>query len=151
MLASQSVSRSKRAEAHSNSADALTPLRRDVLALLKSAAGPLKAYEVLGKLAERRGARVAPPTIYRTLGHLVENGFAHRIESLGAYTACAHKSAGADHVFLICEACGSVSEIESTEASRALEAAVRRQHFVLSHASLELRGACAACSQARGR
>jgi Fur family zinc uptake transcriptional regulator len=125
-------------------ASRLTPLRREVFELVKAAPRPIKAYELLARLCERRGS-AKPPTVYRVLAYLTGRGMIHRIESLNAYAACVHGHARPDHVFLICEACGDVAEIESLEAGSALGAASQQQRFSLHHASIELKGACRTC------
>jgi Fur family transcriptional regulator, zinc uptake regulator len=51
----------------------LTPLRRQVLALVLDAEAPVGAYALLDRLkAGRPGA--APPTVYRALDFLLEHG-----------------------------------------------------------------------------
>src|SRR4029077_13126763 len=65
----------------------LTELRRHVLGLILDAASPTGAYELLDRLRQnRRGA--APPTVYRTLDFLLEQGLIHRIERLSAFVGC---------------------------------------------------------------
>ncbi|MBV8615947.1 MAG: transcriptional repressor [Acetobacteraceae bacterium] len=125
----------------------LTELRRCVLGLILEAGGPLTAYQLLDRLREtRRGA--VPPTVYRALDFLREQGLVHKIERLNAFISCAE----ADHhhhaaQFLICRTCGTVAEIEDRAVSEALEHAAERQGFHPSHAVVELDGTCAACSQ----
>ena len=54
----------------------LTDLRRQVLGLILDAGGPAGAYDLLDRLrATRVGA--APPTVYRALEFLLENGLIH--------------------------------------------------------------------------
>jgi Fur family zinc uptake transcriptional regulator len=50
------------------------------------------AYEVLDGLREA-GFGSQPPVAYRALDFLVANGFAHKIERLNAFIACAHPGA----------------------------------------------------------
>ena len=65
----------------------LTELRRHVLGLVLDAASPTGAYELLDRLRQtRRGA--APPTIYRALDFLLEQGLIHRVERLSAFVGC---------------------------------------------------------------
>ena len=55
----------------------LTALRRRVLELVWAGHKPLGAYEILDILkGERQGA--APPTVYRTLDFLLQQGLVHR-------------------------------------------------------------------------
>ena len=126
----------------------LTDLRRAVLGLVLQAATPLTAYQLLDRLKEsRKGA--APPTIYRALDFLVEQGLVHKIERLNAFVACSDHGEH-DHAaqFLICRQCGSVAEIEDRGVTRALRQAAVREGFHPAHAMVELDGTCAACTQA---
>ena len=73
-----------------------TPLRRRVLELVWVKHEPITAYEILDLLSEGQ-KRVAPPTVYRALDFLIEEGFVHRIESLNSFVGCsdpAHKHQG---------------------------------------------------------
>jgi len=123
---------------------ALTALRREVFDLVLASERPVKAYELLALLQQKRG-RATPPTVYRALDYLTKSGLIHRIESLNAYAACAHAPAGPQHVFLICEACGDVAEIESRDAGLALVEASQRRSFQVRQAAIEVRGACREC------
>jgi len=122
----------------------LTALRREIFDLVRSSERPVKAYELLALLAAKRG-RAAPPTIYRVLDYLTKCGLIHRIESLNAYAACTHAPAGPQHVFLICEACGDVAEVESRDAGAALEEASQACKFEVRRVAVEVRGACRDC------
>ena len=65
----------------------LTELRRHVLGLILDAASPTGAYELLDRLRQtRRGA--APPTVYRTLDFLLDQGLIHKVERLSAFVGC---------------------------------------------------------------
>jgi Fur family zinc uptake transcriptional regulator len=125
----------------------LTPLRHDVLALILASPAPAGAYALLdGLRASRRAA--APPTIYRALDFLQEQGLIHKIERLSAYVGCidAH---GHDHAhqaqFLICRHCGKVAEIEDHGLTHALTDAAARAGFTVSGATIEAEGTCADC------
>ena len=125
----------------------LTELRRCVLGLVLEADGPVTAYQLLDRLRKvRKGA--VPPTVYRALEFLLEQGLIHRLERLNAFIPCAE--AGHRHVaqFLICRECGSVAEIEDQAAARALTHAAKRQGFRAHDTVVEIEGTCAACAQA---
>ena len=62
----------------------LTPARACVLEALLESHRAMTAYELLDRLAAA-GLGSQPPVVYRALDFLVGNGFAHRIERLGAY------------------------------------------------------------------
>lgn len=88
----------------------LTPIRRKVLELLLRHGRSIKAYELLDAIrAEHPGA--APPTVYRALDFLVDEGLIHRLDAVNAWTAC-HDAAGAPHdLLVVCTGCGAVAEI----------------------------------------
>ena len=126
----------------------LTPLRRQVLRLILDADAPIGAYALLDRLkANRPGA--APPTIYRALDFLREQGLVHRIESRNAFIACVHNHAtGALVVFLICEKCGAVGEALSAAAAETLRSAAKSAGFTPKTPVIEINGVCAHCREA---
>src|ERR1700677_4755418 len=65
----------------------LTDLRREVLGLILDSDAATGAYDLLDRLrAIRQGA--APPTVYRALEFLLEQGLIHKLESLSSYVGC---------------------------------------------------------------
>jgi len=132
----------------------LTPLRRQVLGLVLEAEQPLGAYALLDRLkASRPGA--APPTVYRALDFLLEQGLIHKVERLNAFVGCVaaghdHHGHGHDHAhqFLICRDCGLTVEISDHGVTHAVEAAAARAGFTVPRATVEIEGRCAACSTA---
>ncbi len=129
----------------------LTPLRRQVLELVLDSEAPVGAYALLDRLkASRPGA--APPTVYRALDFLLENGLVHKLERLNAYVGCtdAGHAHGHDHhhhphQFLICRTCGATTEITDHAVTHAIDAAARRAGFALAQATVEIEGTCARC------
>ncbi|MBB5690969.1 transcriptional repressor [Roseomonas alkaliterrae] len=131
----------------------LTPLRRQVLALVLDAEAPVGAYALLDRLkASRPGA--APPTVYRALDFLLEHGLIHKVERLNAYIGCADAGHGHGHEhdhphqFLICRRCGATAEIADHAVAHAIEAAARRAGFAIAEATVEIEGTCARCAAA---
>ena len=129
----------------------LTELRRDVLGLVLESAAPVGAYDLLDRLRARRGGG-APPTVYRALEFLQEQGFVHRLERLSAFVGCidvdgtAHAHAQHEPAqFLICRSCKRVTEIEDHDLASALAAAARRVGFTVAGATIEAEGQCAKC------
>jgi len=127
----------------------LTDLRRQVLGLILDAEGPTGAYDLLDRL---RGTRrtAAPPTVYRALDFLLEQGLIHRVERLSAFVGCV--SHGADQhghaaQFLICRRCGQVTEIDDPALAHALSEAAARTGFTVGKATIEAEGQCAACRE----
>ncbi len=100
------------AETCSRDGAELTDLRRSVLSLIMEADTPPTAYQLLDRLREiRRGAM--PPTVYRTLGFLLDKKLIHKIERLNAFVPCIEPGHHTHPVeFLICRSCGAVEEVE---------------------------------------
>jgi Fur family zinc uptake transcriptional regulator len=122
----------------------LTDLRRRVLELVWRSHAPIGAYQILDQLAAVRG-RVAPPTVYRALEFLRQEGLVHRIESLNAYVGCPSPSLPHEAYFFICRACGDAAEFEDRELTAALMRCVRRARFQVESSKVELSGLCARC------
>jgi Fur family transcriptional regulator, zinc uptake regulator len=120
-----------------------TPVRRRVLEILAEAHAALGAYDVLARL-DREGLGSQPPVAYRALGFLVEQGFAHRIERLNAFVACAHPGAAHAPVFLICRACGTVAEA-GADIDGPLGDKAALAGFKIEQTVVEAQGLCAAC------
>lgn len=121
-----------------------TPVRRRALGILLESHSALGAYELLERLsAEGLGSK--PPIAYRALAFLVENGFAHRIEKLNAFVACAHPGAVHDPAFLICNDCGAVAETPVSSATSKLAQTARKSGFHISHTIMEAEGQCPKC------
>jgi Fur family zinc uptake transcriptional regulator len=135
----------------------LTELRRHVLGLILNAASPTGAYELLDRLRQsRRGA--APPTVYRTLDFLLEQGLIHRVERLSAFVGCVAGCTvdpdGENHThaaqFLICRECGRVIEMQDHAVSTVLARAAKDAGFSISSATIEAEGLCSTCRTATG-
>lgn len=117
-----------------------------VFAALQKNEKPLTAYELLDRL--RPKGISAPPTVYRALDRLIEDGLAHRLESLNAFVACAHPHHGASAMFTICNKCGTAEEFSDSSLNKRILGWARDAGFGLERAVLELRGLCRDCSGA---
>jgi Fur family transcriptional regulator, zinc uptake regulator len=141
----------------------LTDLRRQVLRLVLEVGQPLGAYALLDRLkATRAGA--APPTVYRALDFLLEQGLIHKVERLNAFVGCVeapdqhghgeaaqgghHGPHGHPHQFLICRLCGATVEIADEAVEAALRQAAARLGFAVERATIEAEGRCASCAAA---
>jgi Fur family zinc uptake transcriptional regulator len=124
----------------------LTALRRLVLGHILEAEAPAGAYDLLERLRASRGPS-APPTVYRALDFLLEQGLVHRVERLSAFIACIEDH-GHDHgaQFLICGQCRKVTEIEDRNVDHALRRAAAQAGFSLTGATVEAVGTCADCA-----
>ena len=126
----------------------LTALRRQVLSLMADAAAPVTAYALIDELARAQGRPVAPPTVYRTLDFLVENGFVVRIESRNAFAIC--DSPGHHHhgILLICTRCGAADEVDDHEVDATLSRRAAASGFRIDKQMVELEGVCGRCGAA---
>lgn len=126
-----------------------TPQRREVLQALLTSHVPASAYDVIDRLAGN-GRRLAPISVYRALDFLVDNGFAHRIESKNAYVACdrGEECSPEATLFLICDNCGAAGEAPSEALGRLVAEETRRRDFMPRLRVLEIRGLCARCRAA---
>jgi Fur family zinc uptake transcriptional regulator len=125
----------------------LTALRKTVLELVLGSKMPLTAYQLLDQLKDIRKSAV-PPTIYRALDFLTQNGLIHKVERLNAFVPCIDHDHGHHAVqFLICGRCGTVAEIEDGAIAQALQTAAAKAGFTPSRAVVELDGTCAECSR----
>ena len=121
-----------------------TPIRQRVLEMIAEASGGLKAYELLDRLATEHAA-ARPPTIYRALDFLIEQGLVHRIESLNAYVACPCPEHAHGFQLLICRECGRVEELHLDDINAQLARRARELGFAVQRQTIELLGLCDAC------
>lgn len=126
----------------------LTPLREQVLQLVWQSHKPLGAYAILDLLSAASGTqkqRLAPPTVYRALEFLLENGLVHRINSLNAYIGCTQPQAHHSSLFLICRNCATAVEMNAPAISLAIHNAAESARFTEQSACVEIAGLCPNC------
>ena len=124
----------------------LTDLRRQVLDLVLAHEGVVKAYQILTDLQQARGS-AAPPTVYRALEFLVEQGILHRVEALNGYVVCRHLDCAHPSVILTCRDCGKVDEMAADEGFVALRQLCAAHGFDMEEQQLLLNGRCVQCSE----
>ena len=122
----------------------LTELRRRVLEIIWNSPAPLGAYAILDILRDE-GRPGAPPTVYRALDFLLEQGLIHRLASLNVFTGCRQPGSHHGGQFLICQECGLVDELNNPRLEELLqnEAAIRQ--FEVLAQTVEMLGRCPAC------
>ena len=123
----------------------LTPLRKEVLSLILSAHAPMGAYDLLAKLKGKSERPAAPPTVYRTLDFLLEQGFVHRLASINAFIPCCHPREGHQAAFLICQKCHNVQETSANSLLSELSQLSAQGHFKAQHSTIEISGICQQC------
>lgn len=124
----------------------LTPLRRDVLELVAAAGKPIKAYDLLEQLHGRH-ANPAPPTVYRSLDFLLEQGFIHKLESINAFVSCFHPGEEHQVPFLICDRCRDAIEVCDPQVARLIARQAHALGFKAQAQTLEVHGICSACQK----
>ena len=124
----------------------LTAQREQVLALAFDHPGVVKAYQVLADMQAERGV-TAPPTVYRALDFLVEQGLLHRVEALNGYVVCQHFDCPHDSLVLVCEQCGIVDELDAAGSLGSLTAVLAERGFLPHSQNIVLTGVCRACRQ----
>lgn len=117
----------------------------DILGVLEVSEAPLTAYQILGRL--RQGEPdIAPPTVYRALTALTEQGRAHRLESLKAFVPCRCVHESSLPVLAICDDCGVVEEHDGGSLLPNLTSLFATSNFVPQRHIIELHGSCSACA-----
>ena len=123
----------------------LTPQRLEVLRLMSLQQGAISAYDLLDLLRESE-PQAKPPTVYRALDFLLEQGFVHKVESTNSYVLChlfdqpTHTSA-----MFICDRCGVVKEEAAEGVEDIMHTLAAKMGFALRHNVIEAHGLCSAC------
>ncbi|HSG04258.1 MAG TPA: Fur family transcriptional regulator [Marinobacterium sp.] len=126
----------------------LTPIRELVLRLVWQSHKPLGAYELLPQLAQA-GFNSAPPTVYRALDFLQELGLIHRISSMNAFIGCTQPNHPHPTAFMICRACRTAAELDTSELETLFHLSAAKQGFDIEQQSVELLGLCVQCRETR--
>lgn len=125
----------------------LTPLRAQVLGMVAAAGKPTKAYDLLDRMKAENGSS-APPTVYRALDFLLEQGFIHRLASINAFVSCHHPQVQHSVPFLICDRCQTAIELEDERIPSLLDSQAKALGFAPRAQTLEVHGLCATCARA---
>ena len=123
----------------------LTPIRYQVLELIWQSHKAVKAYELLDLIKPLQMA-AKPPTIYRALEFLSEQGLIHRVESLNAFIGCRCSNAPHEQLLLICKNCQEVEERTATKVMQALVEEFDEAGFVVHSKAIEIHGLCRQCA-----
>lgn len=123
----------------------LTETRRRVLEVIWSGHRPLGAYDILATLAQASGGKPQPPTVYRALEFLQEQGLVHRVETLSAFVGCPLPDEHHRGQLLLCRACGDAAELVEEQGLKALQRSAEAMGFKVESFTVELSGLCPAC------
>ncbi|MCC6135672.1 MAG: transcriptional repressor [Candidatus Contendobacter sp.] len=124
----------------------LTDLRRRVLEILWNNLTPMGAYAILDVLRDD-GRPGAPPTVYRALDFLLEQGLIHRLASLNVFTVCRQPGRQHGGQFLICRDCGQVDELSNATVENLLRIEAETRDFEVLAQMVEILGRCPDCRQ----
>lgn len=117
----------------------------DVLSVLNGCDRPMTAYQILERLQVSE-PDIAPPTVYRTLSALTDQGRAHRLESMKAFVPCRCSHVESLPVLAICDDCGSVDEHDGSELLPKLTALTDQNAFQAKQHIVEIHGLCGTCT-----
>jgi Fur family ferric uptake transcriptional regulator len=124
----------------------LTDARRDVAALVAERDGPFTAADILADARARR-LGIGRATVFRALDTFNELHVVERLDLPNgehAYVGCEP----AHHHHVVCERCGSTTEIDDRGVRDIVRAVERRTGFRVDSHRLELFGRCPACAAA---
>jgi Fur family transcriptional regulator, zinc uptake regulator len=125
----------------------LTTQRAEVLRLMAEQNGSISAYDLLDQLRVSE-PQAKPPTIYRALDFLLEQGFIHRVESNNSYVVCHHFDEPAHtSVMLVCDRCAAVSEKHAHGVEKIISGLAEQAGFTLRHSVIEAHGLCENCAE----
>ena len=123
----------------------LTTRQQRIFDILKNEKRPLTAYELIGRVST--DTIWAPPTIYRALQRLIEQGLVHRLESRNAFLACTVSHQNNEWVaFTVCDRCNAAEEFIDEELAARLRTRAQEMSFQILETTLELRGLCRLCA-----
>jgi Fur family zinc uptake transcriptional regulator len=122
----------------------LTAIRREVLALLFRSPTGVKAYDLLAQIREERPG-ASPPTVYRALDFLIEQGLAHKIGRMNLFVACRHASHQVPSLFLVCPNCRGVTELQEPSVMSALSSSLAAAGHRLESPEVEISALCPKC------
>ena len=123
-----------------------TQSRRRVLELVCQYSQPVGAYALLDDL-RKDGHSAAPPTVYRALDFLLDNGLIHRLATNNTYLACAHPQKHHEGVFLVCSSCGDTQEVHTKGVIDTVKRNAKDYGFTVRHATVEVSGECKQCRE----
>ncbi|VAX77078.1 Zinc uptake regulation protein [Serratia symbiotica] len=123
----------------------LTPQRLEVLRLMSQQPSAISAYALLDLLRFTE-PQAKPPTVYRALDFLIEQGFIHRIESTNSYILCPHFGTPMHtSALFICDRCKQVNERTTKGVETTLKKLAAEVGFSLRQSVVEAHGLCTEC------
>jgi Fur family transcriptional regulator, ferric uptake regulator len=122
-----------------------TQQRRLIVETVFSHHDHFDADELIEHLKEPiAGREVSRPTIYRTLGELVDAGMLRKMV-LGGRSVFEHDYGYPQHDHLYCRVCNRLIEFHSSQIERLRDAVAREHDFEVAGHRMFITGVCAEC------
>jgi Fur family ferric uptake transcriptional regulator len=129
----------------------ITQQRRIIVEQVASRHEHFDADQLLLDLSKNPEAgRVSRPTVYRTLGEMVDAGLLQEMK-LGGRAVYEHDYGYPQHDHLHCQDCNRLIEFSSDELIRIRDAVAREHQFRVTGHRLIVSGICSDCRTARQR
>ena len=125
----------------------LTEIRKQVFEIIVKNNKPIKAYEILDTISNINNKLSHPPTVYRAIDFLIENGFVQKLNSINTIVGCFHPKDHKECYFLICKKCNIYQECCDDSLKDRISKTAIHNNFVISNTTLEIEGHCLDCSQ----
>ncbi|OLQ86720.1 transcriptional repressor [Vibrio ponticus] len=122
-----------------------TSQRKQVFKLICASPKASSAYELLEQL-KLHEPQAKPPTVYRALDFLLEQGFIHRVESTNSFIQCCSCNAHKHYShLLICDKCSNVIELQDDSLVALLANNAEKHGFKITNHVIESHGICQSC------
>lgn len=121
----------------------ITPAREAILNSVYFSTSPINAKKVLRNL-EKKNIKVNKTTVYRELYFLVQNNF---LKEVYLKPGVVHYESALlpHHHHLVCNDCGSVTEVDCLIDENELALKAKQKGFALKNHKFELYGLCVNC------
>ena len=124
----------------------LMPVQALIYQSIRSKTAPQSAYEILDMIRTTL-PNAKPMTVYRALSYLEDKGLVHKIRSNLTYTSCENATHEGRALFLICQQCKIVKEINIKQSLlQILGSFAQEVGFPSLGHSVEITGKCQLCS-----
>ncbi len=115
-----------------------------ILKIIAEQNGAIAANEILAQLVQIN-PKANRMTIHRALEYLISINLIHKIQFNSTYTLCNHLNEHSCQI-LVCQLCGSQTELHSEEIRQTLLKASEKFNFTIGN-PLEIMGYCAQCTK----
>ncbi len=127
-----------------------TPQRRTIVEEVFKRHEHFEADDLIKQLQDLPGERrVSRPTVYRTLGELVEAGLLREVAYNNRRSVYEHDYGYPQHDHMHCTECNGLFEFHSDEIVKIRDAVAREHHFRATGHRLTINGICKDCAKAR--